>query len=298
VFNKKQIQAGISISLIALMAASSAMAADSAANIGVTSGGESSAAPTVPVGGTSTATSKPLSMDDFYVSLFSNFHGPSIQSLGSKSSLDAKGKPSSRGINFDSNVTLAYLVTKSFGVGFEIPFFYLPGQKTAFEIGDIGLKIFEKKLIKTQNFSLYGNILIQAITSDYSRSLGQQVGLKTTPYFRYNIPSSRFSFGAWTEAKSYVGAAKGKAFKLWAAPHVDYQITPKLSAIFQYEIESDHMVGSPGALNFTTYQADFTPGIAYFITPSLMINPYVQIFTTDKIALDRTGVGAIITASL
>jgi hypothetical protein len=153
-------------------------------------------------------------------------------------------------------------------------------------------------LVKTQNLTIYGNIILQAITSEYSRSLGQNFAVKTTPNFRYNIQNSRFSFGAWTEAKAYLGAEKGKLFKLWAAPHVDYQITSKLSAILQYEYETNHLVNAKGVLDFTMYQADFTPGIAYFITPHVMINPYLQIFTTEKVALNRTGVGAIITASL
>lgn len=292
-FLNRRFTTGVSLSFVCtILLGSSVFADEPSMNV------SSTATAPVAISGTSQAVeARGISMDDLYVSLFSNFHGPGVTNFNSFS-LDGKGKSSTRGINFDSNLTLAYLFTKAIGAGVEIPFFYLPGQKTAFEIGDVGLKVFNKKLIATQNFSLYGNILIQAITSDYSRSLGQQVGLKTTPYFRYNIPGSRFSYGAWTEAKAYVGAVKGKAFKLWAAPHLDYQISPKVSAILQYEIESDHMVGKPGVMNFTTYQADFTPGIAYFITPKVMINPYLQIFTTEKIALDRTGLGAIITASL
>lgn len=295
-FQSKLFLVGASLSILL---AASTHAADSTTTINIPSSApvKPSAAPTI-LGGTSEAISNKSFSESMYISLFSNFHGPSVTRAGSAFSLDRKGIESNRGINFDSNLTVAYLFTPSFGAGLEIPFFYLPGKATAFEIGDVGVKVYDKKLVKTQNFSLYGNIILQAITSDYSQSLGQDFAIKTTPNFRYYISGSRFSFGAWTEAKAYLGAKKGKTFKLWAAPHVDYQITPKLSAIFQYAVESDHMANTPGVLNFTAYQTEFNPGIAYFITPHVMINPYLQILATDKIALDRTGIGAIITASL
>ena len=237
-------------------------------------------------------------MDQMYINLFSNFHGPTVQNLGSPYSLDSKGRVSSRGINFDSDLTVAYMLDPSVGLGLDLPFFYLPGKATTFELGDVGVKVFNKKLLSTPNFSLYGNVLVEAITNDYSRSLGQKLGVKTTPNFRYNIPKSRFAVGAWTEAKAYVGAQKGKAFKLWACPYLNYQLAPKLSAVLQYEIETDHMVNNGGLLNFTTYQSDIMPGVSYFITPHVMVNPYLQIFTNDRVAWDRTGLGALVSATL
>ena len=121
--------------------------------------------------------------------------------------------------------------------------------------------------------------------------------VKTTPNFRYDVPDSRLAVGSWGEAKAYLGALKGKLFKAYAAPYVNYQLTPKLSLNVEYEIEADHFVGTT-PFDFKMFQTDLCPGFVYMVTPKVLINPYLQVFTTDRIAMDHTAMGAVISASI
>ena len=50
--------------------------------------------------------------------------------------------------------------------------------------------------------------------------------------------------------------------------------------------------------DFTTYETDLQPGFVYMITPTILVNPYVQLFTGNKITSDSTALGAVITARL
>lgn len=254
------------------------------------------AAEAAPVG-QSTSTSSSV-MESLHFSFFSNFHGPSVTNLGSAETVNGLGKenPKQRQY-FDSEITANYKLSGSQGVGIVIPFWLIPTKGGDFSLGDVGARIYDKKAIATKDFSLSMNLILQAATSAGSRERGMTMGVKTTPSMRYNIPSSRFSLGAWTEAKAYLGTFAGKTFKLYGQPYVSYQIAPSLSGNFGYEYEAAHMPGKP-VMDFNTVQHDIITGVSYMFSPHFIVNPYVAFYTTDKLMLSNAALGAIITASI
>jgi hypothetical protein len=141
------------------------------------------------------------------------------------------------------------------------------------------------------------NFYLQAPTSTYSQSRNLKYGLKSTPSVRYDFRASRFAIGSWNEIKDYVGVTSGAAFKLYSLPYVSYQMTPSVSAVLGYEMETHHNVGDSGAA-FTSYETDLQPGISWMITPKVIFNPYVQIFTGNNITWDSAAVGAVISATV
>ncbi len=258
-------------------------------------------------GGTSEATHSTV-IDSMYINLFTVYHGPSMTQVDSPYTVNAEGTNTGNlkrktGMYFDSDLTADYLITSRMGVGATVPFFYTVTQGQDMTLGDAGVNMFYKPEMESRNLHVYTNIKLQAPTSDYSRLIHQTFGFKTTPYVRYDLPGSRFTVGAWSEAKYYLGAEKVKGistvktFKTYLAPYVSYQLMPKLALNLEYEMENDHMDGN-APLDFTGYQSDLCPGVVYMITPKILINPYLQIFTTDHVALDRTALGAVITATL
>jgi hypothetical protein len=252
--------------------------------------------------GTSEATSKSM-MDDVYVNFFSIFHGPEVTGLDTPYTPNTQnGKPSkavNNVMNFDSEITAAYLITPTIGIGPVVPFFLYPVMGQGFTLGDVGIKAFNKKFISNHDLNVYANLILQLPTSDYSKAPFRDMSfaVKMTPNVRYTIPDSRFTLGAWTEQKAYLGVKSGKTFKLYAAPYVNYQVTPKFSWNLEFEAEADHMYGKP-TYDLTMFQNDLMPGFVYFVTPKIMINPYLQIFTKEKVAIDRTAVGAVLSASI
>ena len=254
------------------------------------------------VEGTSEATTKSI-MDDVTMGYFAIFHGPGVTTLESPYSPDARnGKPShsvNNAMNFDSEFTASYMITPTVGVGPVIPFYLFPVMGQGFSIGDVGIRAFNRKFITNHDLNVYANIILQLPTNEYSKSAARDMtlGVKMTPNVRYTIPDSRFTVGSWTEQKAYLGVKSGKTFKLYAGPYVNYQVTSKFSWNLGYELEADHFYGKP-TLDLTMYQNDLMPGFVYFITQKIMVNPYLQIFTKEKIALDRTAVGAVLSASI
>jgi hypothetical protein len=115
-------------------------------------------------------------------------------------------------------------------------------------------------------------------------------GFETTPYIRYVVPHSRFTVGAWTEVKNYAGSRSGKLIKTWWNPYVAYSLTSKLEANLGYELEYDSFSGVPGG--FSVYESDFQPGLNWIINSHVVINPYLQFFTNNRLSYDTMAFGA------
>lgn len=232
------------------------------------------------------------------VSDFTFFHGPSLTTMSSPYSVDASGKATTAyNINFDNDLTVAYKLDSDIQIGPEIPFVWVPVMGQKLLLGDLGIKAFHRNTVSQNGFSFTTSVAVQAPTSSTAQARNMLFSVKTSPYARYDIQDSRFSLGIWTEAKTYFGVDSGKSFKLWGAPYVAYKISPKLSLNFQYEVEADHFVGMPG-MALSTYYADFSPGIVWNISQQVLLNPFVQIYTTRQVDVDHMAFGAIVVARI
>lgn len=284
----------VSISLMSAAFAETASTASSASASPKTENGSGEVA-------TSTSSVTPRSgsfVDSLYLNYFATFHGAPLNDLGSPRTVDQKGKPSKfNSINFDSEITAAYLLAPGIGVGPAIPFLAVPVLGQGIILGDLGVKAFNKKTISYKGFNLSTNLILQAPTSKSSQARQMDFAVKTTPALRYSVPASRFTVGAWTEAKAYLGVIKDKTFKLYAAPYANYQLIPNLSLNLEYEMEWHHDVNRP-TMDFATYQTDLQPGFVWNVTRDILVNPYVQISTTQNVNSDRMAVGAVISATV
>jgi hypothetical protein len=273
-------------------------------------GSSAGGVPEGPAAGTSEASHANLSgiIDNLYINYFGIFHGPELTNLGSAYTPNNKGiepkaaySDGTNVMNFDSELTVAYMLTKDMGIGPDLQFSLYTARGYGATMGDSGVKLFDKAFVKTHNLRVYANIIVEAPTNEYDKTRGVDVKFKMTPYVRYDFSGSRFSIGSWTEETWYAGAsdsiANNKLVKLYVEPYILYQLAPKWALNLSYDYEVDRMAGKTG-FDFTTYQTDVMPGFVYVLTPKIIVNPYLQFFTTDKIAIDRTAIGAVVSASL
>ena len=256
--------------------------------------------------GTSEATDHSI-MDDMYINYFGIYHGPQVGNPGSPYTLTNKGlQPKSaysdgtNSQNFDSELTAAYMVTKDFGIGGYAQFNLYTVRGYGATMGDAGIKMFDKHFVRTPQLNVYANLILEAPIG-YDAVRGVDFKVKMTPNFRYDFSGTRYSVGAWTEETFYLGASdkmsNNKAMKIDLLPYALYQLAPKWALNVTYEYETDHMAGKSN-MDFTAYQSDIMPGFVYTIAPKIIVNPYLQFFTTEKIALDRTALGATLTAGI
>ncbi len=255
--------------------------------------------------GSSEATSSSWT-DNLYVNYFGIFHGPRINkvdqpfTLNHDGSTPLKAGPDGNGdMNFDSELTTAWMIDRDYGIGLTTQFYAYPVQGYGITMGDYGLKMFNKHLVQTNNLRVYANLNIQ-LPAGYDDTRGVDVKFKSTPYFRYDFTGSRFSVGSWSEIAYYAGAKAGNQYKFYIQPYVLYQTAPKFAWTLAYEIETDHTATPRKGSYFQTSETDFMPGFTYTFSKKFIVNPFLQIFTASgqPIALNRTGCGANISASL
>jgi hypothetical protein len=236
-------------------------------------------------------------MDSLFIGVTSTFHGPSIGAPTAQS-LDRRGNPNSLAQYFDTTTQEAYMLSPTVGIGGYVPFFLVAGKGGDFIMGDAGATIFKRHAIETGGLNVDANLILQGATASYSQLRGMTIGVKTTPSIRYSFAGSRFTVGSWTEAKYYGGVKFDNTFKLWANTYVAYQIASNLSANLGYETEAHHNVNDTGYFNFTNYQTDLQPGFVWVISPNVIVNPYLQLFTGNKVTADTTAFGTFISARL
>jgi hypothetical protein len=233
-----------------------------------------------------------------YLEYSAVFKGASILDPGSAYTVDRNGDPSAKtGINLDGDVTAGYLFTRSLGAGVVVPFVLTPVMGRGAELGDVGVKGFDRKLLTLGDWGFSTSLTLQAPTSESSSKRGMDFAAKLAPKLKYRPSGSRFLAGLRTEGKAYVGAEKGKTFKLAGAPYVGYQLTRSLSLSLEYELELLHFVDDPSWSTFSVQQADLRPGVVWDVTSKIMLNPYLQVFTTtNEISMDRMALGAYVSA--
>lgn len=238
-------------------------------------------------------------LDSLYVNYFANFHGSPLNDpsfFKTPNTNSAVGKQG-RNMYFDSTLTTAYKITQDIGVGPEINFDLEPVLGRGATLKDSGIKAYNRHQIQSGGFNVSSNLILQAPT-DYSRQQGIDFSVKTTPNVRYDVPASRFTVGSFTEAKAYLGANTGKkSFKLYAGPYVNYQLSPSFALTTVYEMEANHFTGKP-KLDFTSVNTDLQPGVRWNITRNVLVNPYVNLYTGNKITAANSSIGAIISATV
>lgn len=230
-----------------------------------------------------------------YADFLTTYHGPTINKMGPYS-MNAGGKLDSSALSgFDSELTTAYVLDaeNEVAIGPNVPFFYEPNiPSRGFTLGDVGIKAHMKKAIKTENLQVATTAYIQAPTSDGAKQANMSFALRTTPFFIYNVPTTRWRIGSWSDVRYLNGVTEGLSVKVWVGPYINYRITDNLSFNLMYETEADRFVGDR-ALQFRNILADFQPGLLWQITPSMKLNPYVVLFPTNHLATDQTAVGFV-----
>jgi len=239
-------------------------------------------------------------LDKIYMGLTSTFHGTPLNNLGSEYSVDRTGKEKRSNYNsilFDSELGTGYRISKNVGVGAVVPFLMSVSRGQGFILGDVGLKVYNNHTIDAGGLHVATNLMLQAPTSDSSADRDMKFAVKTTPSARYSFAHSSFSTGVYTEAKDYLGVSKEKTFKLWALPYLQYSVSDNFALNMGYEMEWHHDVGRKG-LGFDTYMTDLQPGVVITVMKGVIVNPYVQFYTMDKVDFDHAAVGAFMSANI
>jgi hypothetical protein len=230
------------------------------------------------------------------VNYFGIFYGPGVSNASSFQP-DSNGNPDpNRPLLYKNFLGVGYRVTNEIAITPTAYWQWIPVRGGSYAIQDPYVKISHNALISKGGFNLYGDVRYHVPISDYSRSVDSKGGLQTVEVATYTPEASRWTFGMFGSARANFygkqGAAAGNDVELYAGPNVSYQMTPTLAGVVLYEYNLNHAYGDPnGALKDDGY--DVQPGLNWDITPTVLFNPYVNIYPTSA-NLKSTSLGFLI----
>lgn len=151
-------------------------------------------------------------------------------------------------------------------------------------------------VIKEGNF----NLGLDARFGIPASKASQEAMRVTYLYFRqissYDIPNTRFNlsletiqrYQAYRSGRAAAkNGAKAEDFLVVADPIVNYQVSPSVVASLIYDMGGKHMIADPWD-DFSNAGTTLTTSIAWDVTPTLNLNPYVDIPTGQRIAPDTS----------
>ncbi len=228
----------------------------------------------------------------YSVNYFGVLFGPSVESPSSS-------QPTPQG-NIDPELPLAvlnflgltYNMTDRYAITGTAYWAWRPVRGQILEMRDPFVRLSDSQLVVTDNFNLYADARVHFPITDTSRDSDMLTGLQSFLVATYMPPGSRFTLQSYLSARYNVFGSQGigNDVELYAGPNVSYQITPTVAATLLYEMGANHFFGDD-PFQMVNAGTDLQPGIRWDPSPRLSVNPYLNIFTGDKVTFASTSIG-------
>ncbi len=200
-------------------------------------------------------------------------------------------------ISTENYVDVMYKFTPSTKIKLSQRFDVAPrtAKDDAFTLGDTELKLSNSKLAQLGEIGFTGEVKAIIPTGEKSREVGRIGGIGVKSIASYEFPKSRWSLSLEVSAKAqtYSEIHNSKDFSVYAGPSVNYQILPNLSAGLLYELNAAHRQEESFGLSSTG--TDLEPNFSWDITPRVNFSGYVDLKTSDRIMLNNSELGLLLT---
>jgi hypothetical protein len=152
-------------------------------------------------------------------------------------------------------------------------------------------------IIDTEHFNLYADIRTHLGVSSASRKNDLRVGLQNFQALSFvPDPDLNLVLSVYGSIRyNFFGKhGNGNDLELYLAPHLSYRFLPNLAFTLLYEMQAVHPFGaSVGSLE--NDGTDLEPGIQWDISPTLTINPYINLYPGNKLNLQTSSIGMTVT---
>jgi len=229
------------------------------------------------------------------VNYFSIFYGPSIHNPSSYQPTPDGALDPSRPLLLKNYLTLGYDLSPDYTVAATGYWLYQPVMKQELDLMDPFVRISANQLIHGEGFNHYADFRVHIPVSATSRATDLLASFQTWNVTTYEIPSTRLTLGAYTSVWfNYFGKqGAGDMLELYFAPNLNYQMSRTVAATLVYEMGASHPFGDTTTHVYND-GTDLQPGVSWDITPRLNFNPYLTLYTGNKVTLDSTAMGMML----
>ncbi len=241
-----------------------------------------------------------------------DYYGQAVTDLGSMAQPDvASGSRDTTSPSFFEPAIIGGYKIGSTTVGAAAALDYRPSlldDKTHSNVTwlDPQLRVTNGAIYTKGNYSLGTQLRVYMGVTDASRAAGMITNLRWYQFQSLEFPGSRWSLSMVTYIRPYIWSASvaknRKSMEIYAGPQVNYQVNENLRGwlLFEYTGEQINNAGfftlrSPNDLGNRGPYTDLELGASWNISQKLSLTPYIDMKTSDRVALDTTTINANIT---
>jgi hypothetical protein len=228
----------------------------------------------------------------FDVEYFAIFYGPGLQNPSAYTPTPYGQKDLVHPVALRNFIGAGYNVTDEIAVTPTASWIWNPIGTQSFVLQDPFVRISHSSVFSTADMNLYSDIRFHIPVTRLSMDEKLRLGVQTFHALAYDVPGTRLSLGLYGSARvNFFGnQAFGNDLELYMAPNLNYQVSDAASLILTYEMNATHVLGTKAwALNNTG--TDLQPGVAWLVTPRLLLSPYLNLNTGGKVNLESTSLG-------
>jgi len=246
------------------------------------------------------------------INYFGIFYGPSVGNPTTGYQPDLGGKP-----DHDHPLLVRNFATFSHNFSDQLSlaatgyWTWQPVAPQSLDVQDPFLRLAYNSLVHVGGFNLYGDFRIHFPLSSLSQQMNEKLGAQLFEAGTYQVDQSKFMLGLYfSQRANFFGHQKiityqgryywqpaGDDLEFYLAPNINYQVSPKVSITVLYEMYASHTLGQK-LFSLNSDGTDLEPGVAWEITPSIMLNPYLNLLTGGKVSLNSTSFGMMLSINL
>lgn len=231
----------------------------------------------------------------FNMNYFGVFFGPSIKSPSSYQPDTPGVTDTKRPVILKNFLGLNYNIDGQYSAGVTAYWTYRPVLGQQLEMQDPFVRFADNSIFQVGNLNLYGDVRVHLPVSAISRANHLFGGIQTVSALTFEIPDTRLTAALYGSARTnfYGKNGFGNDIEVYLSPNLTYQLSPKVALTLMYEMQASHTFGGK-AFSFNNDGTDLQPGVSWDITPTLNVNPYLNITTGGRIGLDTTSIGMLV----
>ncbi len=201
-------------------------------------------------------------------------------------------------IGLENQLTVSYKINPTLSASLN-PVFKISPSATRYGMIASFARLASSSVYNKGNFNVGADLrFYPGITNDMQRN-HERMTWRSDQDFSYKVPSSRLTAGVTTSLRyhNYLVDSPVKDYRIKAIPNVQYQIANNLSAGLAYEMALTHIRNTAGVPAGTVEEYQewtfLEPSITWNITENVMFNPYVDLYTGDKVTGETAQLGAV-----
>lgn len=238
--------------------------------------------------------------DRVSLNYFAIFYGPSVGEPSSYQATPTGERDENRPLLVKNYLSAGYRLSDYVSASATGYWAWRPVLGQQVFMRDPYVRIGHSSLINSGNFNLYADARLHFPITAGSREMDMLAGLQTFQMATYQLGASRWTLGLYGSARFNVYGVQGIGnpdLELYIGPNVNYQVSRNLALTLLYEMGTTHYYGDD-PMNFYSEGSDLEPGLSWDITPRINVNPYLTIYTGEKISFDTTAFGMTLSLSL